>query len=792
MGADVGRRRTALGVAVGALLAGSALAPLTGGHAAVAAPAAKPKAPCATTAHRPWCKTSLSPRRRAHLLLAAMTTSERINFLNGIVPGPHTGASGAIARLGVPQVNYTDGPVGPRQGRSTAMPVPMAVAATFDRHAATASGREIATEAKAKGNDVVFGPTVNIMRTPEGGRTYEAYGEDPFIDASTTVSWIRGAQRTGEMADVKHFAANNQEGQLGAAPISGADGSRVLVDVHADRRVLHEVYLPQFEAAVKQAHVATVMCSYNKINTEYACENPWLLKFTLEHQWGFRGYVLSDYGAAHNTVANLNNGLDFEPAFAVPQPPLSSYYAPEIQAALTSGRVKMSTVNAHVVRILRTLFAFGVFDRAPYLNDDAQLKVKADARTAQKVEQHAIVLLRNHHHQLPLKRRTTKSIAVIGPYADTFVTGGGSGNVMPIHATTALDGIRHALKGHHAKIRYADGKNVSAAVAAAKASKVAVVVVGDVESEGLDKSCIGLNCSSDKAASTAPLGTYPCTLPNCPPNGQAQGELIKKITAANPHTIVVLETGAPVVTPWRSKVSGLLEAWYPGERGGAAIAKVLFGAANPSGRLPVTFPKAASQLPTAGSQAKYPGIGVEEYYREGLDVGYRWYDAHHLRPAYPFGFGRSYTHFRYGGLRVRRRGSGAGVIATVSVRVTNTGHRRGVAVPQLYLHLPQSDAVPEPPQVLKGYRSVSLKPGRSARVTFRLNARSIAYYDAAENRWTTKPGCIGVRVGPSSRDEPLHATLANRVDCAHATRLKFSGHAADRAAVVPPRPKVVH
>jgi beta-glucosidase len=771
---------------------GSALAPLAAGHAVTARARTSLKAPCTTMAKRPWCNRSLTAYHRASLLEARMTTNEKIDFLNGVTPGVHTGASLAIPRLGIPQINYTDGPVGPRQGKATAMPVPMAVAATFKRSEARTSGHEIATEAKDKGNEVVFGPTVNMMRTPEGGRSYEAYGEDPFLVASTTVSWIDGAQSTGVMADVKHFAANNQEGQLGAAPISGADGSRSLVDARVAPRVLHEVYFTQFEAAVKQAHVATVMCSYNRVNGEFACENPYLLKQTLEKQWGFKGYVLSDYGAAHDVVNNLNNGLDFEPSFFLPAPQLSSYYAPQIKAALASGLVKMSTVDAHVHRILRTWFAYGVFDRPAYVNNDKRINKPADAHTAEQVEQQAIVLLKNHHRLLPLKKRSTRSIAVVGPYANTFVTGGGSGNVVPFHATSALAGIRRALKGHHATVRYADGSNVAAAVAAAKASKVAVVVVGDVESEGLDKSCIGLNCSSDGPSTALPLGFYPCKAPNCPPNGHHEGELIEKVAAANPHTIVVLETGAPVVTPWRSRVGAVLEAWYPGERGGTAIAKVLFGAADPAGRLPATFPRNPGQLPTAGSPLKYPGIGIEEHYSEGLDVGYRWYEAHHFSPAYPFGFGLSYTHFRYSQLRVTRVGSGPGTTASVSVRITNTGHRTGSAVPQLYLALPSSKAVPEPPRELKGYRSVTIRPGRSAQVTFHLNPRSFAYYRVSSNTWRVRPGCFGVRVGSSSGTLPLRATIAHgRAYCGPAAvRIHIAKHAANRAAVVPVAPSI--
>ncbi|HEX3708144.1 MAG TPA: glycoside hydrolase family 3 C-terminal domain-containing protein, partial [Mycobacteriales bacterium] len=729
-------------------------------QSAVSVPAAA-KAPCVLTDSRPWCNTTLSPDRRADLLQKRMTTTEKIDFLNGVVPGVHAGESMAIPRLGIPAVNYTDGPVGahPSSGEATALPIPMALAATFDPQDAYRYGKEIATEAKHKGDDVVFGPTVNLMRTPEGGRTYEAYGEDPFLVANTAVGWIDGAQSTGVLADVKHFAENNQEGQLGAAPLTGTDGSRILVDANVSPRVMHENELEPFEAAVKMAHVATVMCAYNRVNGAFSCSNSYLLQRTLEKQWGFKGYVLSDYGAAHSTVGNLNHGLDFEPSFAVTIPSLSSYFAPEIQVALATHLVTMSTIDGHIHRILRTWFAYGIFDRPPFRISAALTNKHADARTAEQVEQSAAVLLKNSRHLLPLHASKVHSIAVIGQYADKFVTGGGSGDVHPYSTVTTLQGIRRALRGHHATIRYAEGKDIAAAVAAAKASKYAVVVVGDVESEGQDKSCIGLNCVSDLTESTVPTNTYPCSIPNCPPNAGDETALIKAVAAANPRTIVVLETGAPVLTDWRGKVPALLEAWYPGEQGGTAIANLLLGKADPAGRLPATFPNSASQLPTAGSPASYPGLGVEEYYSEGLDVGYRWYLAHHLTPAYPFGYGLSYTSFRFSQLAVttRPRG-GAGTIATVSVRVTNTGTRSGRAVPELYLALPQSKAVPEPPLQLRGYQGVTLAPGHSTMVTFPLNARSFAHYDAAKDTWQVRrAGCFGVRVGSSVNSLPLRA-----------------------------------
>src|SRR5947209_11637063 len=319
----------------------------------------------------PWCNTALSPTARANLVVAAMTTNEKIAFLGGddfeggVGSGPdiHTGIQDGVPRIGVPTVYYTDGPLGPRQGPSTGMPAPLGLAATFDPALAHLYGSVVGNEAKDKGNDVVFAPTVNVMRTPIGGRTYEAFGEDPFLIARTAVAWIDGLQAQGVLADIKHFAANNQEGEdprrTQAGPSSpppqwGLLGIRYLDNSIIDDRTLHEIYLSQFETAVHEAHPATVMCSYNKLDGTYACENGHLLRTILRGQWGFKGYVLADYGAAHNTIASLNNGLDFEP-----WPPFA--YRPfEIQAALAARQASEQTLDSHVRAILATWFRYGV------------------------------------------------------------------------------------------------------------------------------------------------------------------------------------------------------------------------------------------------------------------------------------------------------------------------------------------------------------------------------------------------------------------------------------------------
>jgi beta-glucosidase len=751
------------------------MAAVTGSGTVAVAATALPT-PCPSPTAHPWCDRSLSADARASLLQKAMTQDEEITLVggNGNGAAPHTGATYAIPRLGLPAVFFSDGPVGPRQGPATAMPIPMALAAAWDPALAYAHGQEIADEAKRKGNDVVFAPTVNIMRTPQGGRTYEAYGEETYLVAQTGRGWIQGAQSTGVIADVKHYLANNQEGQNGVPPLTSVNGGRQVVDAQVDERTLREVYMPHFEAAVKQANVGTIMCSYNRVNGTYACENPHTLQQVLEKEWGFRGVVLADYGASKDTVGNLNNGLDFVPD----QGQADQSYDPHlIAAALATGQVSRATLDGHVLRILRTLFAYGWFDRPGYAIDETAIDVKAHERTAQAIEERAITLLKNQG-VLPLKPGVRK-IAVVGPYADQFVTGGGSGDVTARSVVTALRGIR-TRAGSGITVTYADGSDAAAAAALAKAADVAVVVVGDVQTEGQDKDCIGLNCTNDLANSESVLVLQgkTCGQVSCPLNGTNEDGLITAVAAAQRQTVVVLETGGPVLTPWRNQVAAVVEAWYPGQQGGTALARVLFGDVDPGGRLPATFPDSASQLPTAGSPQQYPGVAEQETYSEGLLVGYRWYDARQLTPAYPFGAGLSYTTFRYGPLAVRAA-TGPNQVAVATMQITNTGRRAGIAVPQLYVSKPATAALSQPVRQLVGYRSVPVPAGRTVQVSFPLNDRSFASWDVASGAaggWRVLPGCYRLAAGSSSRSLPSRATVARGAACTGAAaRLGTTG-----------------
>ena len=688
----------------------------------------------------PWCDTALSAERRAALLVGALTPAERVDLLGGDAntilgeAGTHTGAANGVPRLDVPPLYLTDGPVGVRQGPSTAFPASLSLAATFDRRLSAAHGRAVADEARLKGNDLVYAPTVNILRTPLWGRAFESFGEDPYLSARTGVAWIRAAQRTGVIANVKHFAANNQEG----APREGAGtiGGRTTVDARVDERTLREIYLPAFEAAVKEGRVGTVMCSYNRLNGPHACASRPLLTEILRRDWGFRGFVLADYGASKRVDSGLRGGLDFEPWPIVDLDGGENLTPAVVGAALAAGRVTQADVDAAVGRVLRTLFASGFFDRAAFADDDTRLDRAASLRTARDVAEAGTVLLRNDG-VLPLEARRLDSLAVIGADADRFVNGGGSSRIAPYSFTTPRAAIV-ARAGAGVDVRYDDGTDLARARSVARGADAAVVVVADTAGEGADKPCLALDCGAQ--------------------DGVRRDRLIDAVAAANRRTIVVLETAGPVLVPWRDRVEAIVEAWYSGSAAGEAIARVLFGDVDPGGRLPATFARRARDLPTAGDPKRYPGVDDVVRYSEGVLVGYRWFDERRIRPAFAFGHGLSYTRFGLGDLRVRpgRRGT----TAQVSVTVVNRGSRRGTAVPQLYLGLPSGRDRVQPPRQLRGYAKLDLRRGRSSRVRFALDARAFGYWDARRDRWTIARGCYRVWVGWSSRDLRRRATIA--------------------------------
>jgi beta-glucosidase len=677
----------------------------------------------------PWCETSLSPDRRAALLLDALTPAERIGLLGGDdaggvlgLAGTHTGTEAGVPRVGLPPIYLTDGPVGVREGEATALPSSMALAASFDRAMARAHGTVVGVEALFKGNDVAYAPTVNLLRTPLWGRAFESMGEDPLLTGQLGAEWILGLQSRGLIANVKHFAVNNQEDR------------RFTVDARVDERTLFELYLPQFEAAVRKGRAGSVMCAYNRLNGPHACESRWLLDRVLRQRWGFRGFVLADYGASKRVGSALRAGLDFEPFPYVDFDGGENLTPTAVTAALEAGRTTRARVDTAVRRILRTLFAYGFFDRRAHPDDESRIDRVAHAREARRLAEAGTVLLKNDG-ALPL--RGLDSLAVIGADGDAYKNGGGSSNVRPYSLVTPRSGIA-ARAGPGVEVRYDPGTDLEQAAATARGADAAVVVVADTAGETADKPCLALDCGAEDELQ--------------------RDRLVDAVAQANRRTIVVLETAGPVLTPWRDRVEAIVEAWYPGSAGGTAIARVLFGDVDPGGRLPATFPRRERDLPTAAGPRRYPGVDDVVRYDEGVLVGYRWFDERGIAPAFPFGHGLSYARFAFRGFRAQatRRGLRA------SVEVVNTGRRAGTAVPQLYVGLPGARGRVQPPRQLKGFESVTLRPGRRARVSFRLGSRALSWWNARGDRWEVAPGCYRVVLGRSSRDVVASARVPIR------------------------------
>jgi beta-glucosidase len=674
--------------------------------ALLAAPAAR------ASTDQPWMDPSESPHLRAEQVVAQMTLDEKITELHGIQDSEHQRFVPGIPRLGIPDFRITNGPagVGPGDDRSqqpaTALPAPISLAATFDRAAAAQYGDVVGAEAKDLANSLMEGPDINIARVPVNGRTFEGFGEDPYLAGELAAANVKAIQRNGVIDEVKHYDANNQE------------TNRFGVNEIIDNRTLHEIYLPQFETAVKDGHPGSVMCAYPKVNGAFSCENDYLLSDVLRGQWGFDGFVQSDFGAAHSTVASAEAGMDLEM-------PTGQFYGDAMKQAVESGQISESTIDTLLVRRFTVMFEFGLFDhpltRSP-------IPAAADGAIARSLAEQGTVLLRNQNDQLPLDPASTHSIAVIGPFAGSAMTGGGgSSHVKPLYTVSPVQGIQNRVP--NATVTYDSGSDPASAAALAKSADVAVVMVGDNESEGRDRPDLSLSGDQD--------------------------QLVQAVAAANPHTIVVVKSGAPVLMPWVNDVPSIVEAWYPGEEDGNAVAAVLFGDVNPSGKLPITFPASDSQTP-ADTPAQYPGVDGTATYSEGLDVGYRWYDANDQTPLFPFGFGLSYTSFKYSGLVVSPRLNQNGQV-TVGVDVTNTGNRAGADVAQVYVADPP--VAGEPPRQLKGFQKVQLAAGQTKHLVFKLDQRAFSIWNSDAQAWTTVDGRYTVHVGDSSTDLPLSAPV---------------------------------
>jgi beta-glucosidase len=803
-----------------------------------------------------------SIEQKVNALLNRMTMDEKLSMVHGWPGSPYVGYVPAIPRLGIPALKLEDGPAGVADGMTkvTAFPAPISISASWDPSLMKRYGRTLAEEEWGKGANIALAPTVNILRNPVWGRSFESLGEDPYLNGRMGVASILGIQSVGVIATVKHYDAYNQEYDRG-------NGS-----VTVSERALHEIYMPAFDAAIKEAYPGAVMPAYNRINGTFCSENRYILHDVLKGEWKYPGFTMSDWGGTHSTLAAANNGLDMEM-------PDNTFFGAPLKKAVQDGNVSMSVLDDKVRRILRQMFRFNLFTRIQNGNSSSVVTSPEHTRLALNAEEEGTVLLKNKAGILPLNSKRIHTIALIGYDASTNpkAVGGGSASVVPPYVITPLAGIRkragsniqvsyaegvastagalpaipsqylspsegdstHGLKAeyfsnktfsgepvitktdsqinfnwhggspgdgiggaqwsarwngiltppqngqytfsltsddgsrlfiddkllinnwgdhasqsatgsillsadhaYHIRIEYYQGTGeslislgwrmpggvslFSQATDLARNSDAAIVFVNDDESEGGDRSNL--------------------TLPN------SQDDLINAVANANPRTIVVLNTGAPVLMPWIEKVAGVVEAWYPGQEDGNAIAAVLFGDVNPSAKLPMTFPQKASDIP-ANTPAQYPGINEVSKYSEGIFVGYRHYDKAHITPLFPFGYGLSYTHFAYKNLEVKP----SKMNVNVTLDIKNTGGRAGAEVVQVYVGDPAITG--EPPKQLAGFQKVSLKPGQTRRVTITINPRSFAHWDTIHHAWIISRGAYQIMAGSSSRDILLKRTI---------------------------------
>ncbi len=711
----------------------------------------------------PWMDKTMPPDQRADLVLAQMTLDEKIQLVHGGqagrgAPSPSNGGAGwipGIARLGIPDINMADSAVGVTRGAansrySTLLPSTLGLAASWDAKAGHLYGDVIGRELRDQGYNMSIGGGVDITREPRNGRNFEYAGEDPILAGNMVGYLMKGVQDRQIMGDIKHYALNDQE--------TGRNIGNAIID----KRSMRESDLLAFEIGLRIAQPAGVMCSYNKVNGDWACENDYLLNQVLKKAFNFQGWVMSDWGGTHSTYKAVMAGLDQEM-------PGSGFFGEALKKSVESGEIPVARLNDSVHRILRSMFAVGVVDNPPRRQVVDIFKGLEDA---QSLAEESIVLLKNSGNQLPLSG-AVKSIAVIGSHADVgIISGGGSaqvdppgGNVVPPppadpNAPAAgrggmfgrgpvyfPDSPLKAIRAHapNAKVTFDPGTDPAAAAALAKSSDVAIVFCNQPMSEGRDSASLSL---PDK-----------------------QDDLVAAVAAANLHTIVVLETGGPVTMPWVDKVSGVLAAFFPGMRGAEAVANILFGDVNPSAKLPVTFTKSEADLPhpeiagmnltaapaTGGAGGFGGGRGgmppFDVPYPEGVKVGYKWFDAQNKEPLFAFGHGLSYTTYAYSGLKVTPSGNGL----TVSFSVKNTGKRAGEEVAQVYASLPGTTG--EPPKRLIGWDRVELAPGQSKTVTVNVEPLYLSIFNEQKDGWQVAGGDYKVLVGGSSKALPLTDTV---------------------------------
>jgi len=725
--------------------------------ASVLAALATQAAAALVDAAKPWTDPELAPDARADLLDAQLTQDEELQLVHGYfgVKGGSIFAKGApkelqpllrntagfvpgIPRLGIPPLVESDAGVGiADSGRvrtndeATALPSGLLMAATWNAPLAFAAGSVVGSEARDHAFNVVLAGAMNLARDPRGGRTFEYVGEDPLLAGTVSGAEVAGVQSEHVISTVKHFALNDQE------------TGRFQLSANIGEEAARESDLLAFELAIEGGEPGAVMCAYNRVNGTYACENDFLLNKVLKQDWHYPGWVLSDWGAVHSTVPAAYAGLDQESASGFDR---KEYFGTPLVEAVANGRLDPQRLHDMVHRILREMFAKGVMDESARVR---QSDVTAHMAIVQKEAEEGIVLLKNENDALPLNRQIG-SIAVIGSHADLGVlSGGGSSQVIPIGyakslmfpvggSVIVLPGGARAMpvegqvydppsplaaiagEAQVARVTYDTGEDVVRAAQTARGADVAIVFAKQWMSEGHDVASLSLG---------------------------SQDALIAAVAAANPHTIVVLETGGPVLMPWLAQVPGVVEAWYAGNKGAIAIARVLFGAVNPSGKLPITFPQSENQLP----RPQLPGLNLGntpfdvDYSIEGADIGYRWFARKNETPLFPFGYGLSYTTFHVSNVTAQ----GGSTIA-VTADVTNDGAVEGKETVQVYA-APPGDNAPEMPRLV-GFSKVELKPGETRRVSITADPRFIADFDSECPCWHIDNDDYAVRVGTSSVD----------------------------------------
>ncbi|WP_426342603.1 glycoside hydrolase family 3 C-terminal domain-containing protein [Pseudoduganella sp. S-14] len=681
---------------------------------------------------KPWMNTQLGAAERADLVVKEMTFDEKLKLVFGYMGADvehkkykrpeqsHVQSAGfvyGVPRLGIPNLWETDAGVGvasqagPHARPGTALPSGLNTAATWDLQTAFAGGAMIGAEARGYGFNVMLAGGVNLMRDPRNGRNFEYGGEDPLLAGKMVGAQIKGIQSQRVVSTLKHFALNDQE------------TGRTTLDVKIDDQSARMSDLLALQIAKEEGNPGAVMCSYNRVNGVYACESNYLLTEVLKKDWGFKGWVMSDWGATHSTIPAANAGLDQQSGMPFD---LADYFGPPLKEAVMNGWVPQARLDDMARRVLHAMFEHGVVDH-PVKAEPDKIDFNAHAAVSLKDAQEGMVLLKNSGAVLPLDR-SVKRVAVIGGYADKGVlAGGGSslvypagGNAVPgmepktwpgpvmVYPSSPLKAIQKRLPA--ATVSFADGADKAAAARLAQESDVVLLFATQWTGEAFDVPSL--------------------SLPN------KQDELIAAVAAANPRTVVVLETGGPVTMPWLPKVPAVLEAWYPGTSGGEAIASLLFGEANPSGHLPATFPASEAQLPRPALDG-YPEVENRRFevsYREGAAVGYKWFDQKGLEPLFPFGHGLSYTEFGFAGLSANVKGG----VLQASFTVKNTGKRAGKEVAQVYVA--PLKAKWEAPKRLAGFQKVDLQPGAEARASVTVDPRLLAMYDSASKTWKVAKG----------------------------------------------------